>query len=76
MKKLIKMVIMLAAVSALYVQAFAATPLYKPVKLPEIPTITLPRMDFSAAVDAYLKDHPISRYREQKCFRYFFVKRY
>ena len=59
MKKLIKMVIMLAAVSALSVQAFAATPLYKPVKLPTI-KITVPHYDFSYAVEQYLKEHPIN----------------
>ena len=59
MKKLIKMVIMLAAVSALSVQAFAATPLYKPVKIPSI-NITLPHYDFSYAVSKYLEEHPIN----------------
>ena len=60
MKKLAKIAIIIAIVSSISVQTFAATPLYKPVKLPVIPTITLPRMDFSAAVDAYLKDHPVT----------------
>lgn len=46
--------------SVLTISASAATPLYKPVKLPAIPTITLPKMDFSAAVDAYLKEHPVT----------------
>lgn len=59
MKKLIKMVIMLAAVSALSVQASAATPLYKPVKLPTI-KITVPHYDFSYAVEQYLKDHTVT----------------
>ena len=61
MKKLIKMVVMLAAVSALSVQAFAATPnpLFKPVKIPTI-KITVPHYDFSYAVEQYLKEHPIS----------------
>ena len=59
MKKLIKMVVMLAAVSALSVQVFAATPLYKPVKIPTI-KITVPHYDFSYAVEQYLKEHPIS----------------
>ena len=58
MKKLIKMVIMLAAVSALSVQAFAATPLYKPVKIPTI-KITVPHYDFSYAVEQYSKEHPL-----------------
>ena len=60
MKHIIKTSIILAAVAALSVNVLAATPLYKPVKLPAIPTITLPRMDFSAAVDAYLQDHPVT----------------
>ena len=59
MKKLIKMVIMLAAVSALSVQAFAATPLYKPVKIPTV-KITLPHYDFSYAVSKYLEEHPVT----------------
>ena len=59
MKKLIKMVVMLAAVSALSVQVFAATPLYKPVKIPTI-KITVPHYDFSYAIEQYLKEHPIS----------------
>ena len=59
MKKLIAIVL---TVCALSISASAATPkyFYKPVKLPTIPTITLQRMDFSAAVDAYLKDHPVT----------------
>ena len=59
MKKLIAIII---TASVLAISAYAATPkyFYKPVKLPAIPTITLPKMDFSAAVDAYLEEHPIT----------------
>lgn len=60
MKKFVKIAITVLAISALSVQVFAATPLYKPVKLPKIPTITVPHYDFSSAVDAYLKEHPIT----------------
>lgn len=60
MKKIMKIAIIIAIVSSISVQAFAATPLYNPVKLPKIPTITVPKMDFSAAIDAYLKEHPIT----------------
>lgn len=60
MKKFAKIAIIIAIVSSISVQAFAATPLYKPVKLPKIPTITVPKMDFSAAIDAYLKEHPLN----------------
>ena len=58
MKKIIALII---AASALAITASAATPkqLYKPVKLPSY-TITLPKMDFSAAVDAYLDAHPVT----------------
>lgn len=58
MKKIIALII---AASALAITASAATPnpLYKPVKLPSY-TITLPHYDFSAAVDAYLKEHPVT----------------
>ena len=58
MKKFIAIIIM---ASVLAVTASAATPkqLYKPVKLPSI-QITLPRMDFSAAVYAYLKENPVT----------------
>lgn len=58
MKKLIAIII---TASVLAISASAATPkyFYKPVKLPSI-QITLPRMDFSAAVDAYLKEHPVT----------------
>ena len=59
MKKIVKIVITIAAVAVLSVNIFAATPLYKPIKLPSY-TITLPHYDFSAAVDAYLKEHPIT----------------
>lgn len=60
MKHITKLAIAIAAVAALSVNIFAATPLYKPVKLPKIPTITLPHYDFSYAVEQYLKEHPIS----------------
>ena len=58
MKHIIKTSIILAAVAALSVNIFAATPLYKPVKLPSY-TITLPHYDFSYAVEQYLKEHPL-----------------
>ena len=58
MKKFVKIAITVVAISALSVQAFAATPLYKPVKIPTI-KITVPHYDFSYAVDQYLKEHPI-----------------
>lgn len=59
MKKFVKIVVTVLAISALSVQVFAATPLYKPVKLPKIPTITVPHYDFSYAVEQYLKEHPL-----------------
>lgn len=59
MKHITKLAITIAAVAALSVNIFAATPLYKPVKLPSY-TITLPHYDFSYAVDQYLKEHPIT----------------
>lgn len=55
MKKLIAIII---TASVLAISASAATPLYKPVKLPSI-QITLPHYDFSYAVEQYLKEHPI-----------------
>ena len=55
MKKLIAIII---TASILAISASAATPLYKPVKLPKY-TITLPHYDFSYAVEQYLKEHPI-----------------
>lgn len=57
MKKIIAIIL---TVCALTISASAATPLYKPVNLPKIPTITLPHYDFSYAVEQYLKEHPIS----------------
>ena len=57
MKKLIAIML---TVCALSISASAATPLYKPVKLPKIPTITVPHYDFSYAVEQYLKEHPIN----------------
>lgn len=59
MKHIIKTSIILAAVAALSVNVLAATPLYKPVKLPTI-KITVPHYDFSYAVEQYLKEHPIN----------------
>ena len=59
MKKFVKIAITVLAISALSVQAFAATPLYKPVKIPTI-KITVPHYDFSYAVEQYLKEHPIN----------------
>ena len=56
MKKIIAIVL---TVCALSISASAATPLYKPVKLPKY-TITVPHYDFSYAVDQYLKEHPIT----------------
>lgn len=56
MKKIIAIILVVCALS---VSASAATPLYKPVKLPSI-QITLPHYDFSYAVEQYLKEHPIS----------------
>ena len=58
MKKIIALII---AASVLAITASAATPkqLYKPIKLLSY-TITLPHYDFSYAVDAYLKEHPIT----------------
>ena len=55
MKKLIAIILV---VSALSISASAATPLYKPVKLPTI-KITVPHYDFSYAVEQYLKEHPL-----------------
>lgn len=59
MKHITKLVITIATVTALSVNIFAATHLYKPVKLPKIPTITVPHYDFSYAVEKYLKEHPL-----------------
>lgn len=59
MKHITKLAITIATVTALSVNIFAATPLYKPVKLPKI-QITLPHYDFSYAVEQYLKEHPIT----------------
>lgn len=59
MKHITKLAITIAAVVALSVNIFAATPLYKPIKMPKI-QITLPHYDFSYAVDQYLKEHPIT----------------
>ena len=54
-----KIIAIMLTVCALTISASAATPLYKPVKLPSI-QITLPHYDFSYAVEQYLKEHPIS----------------
>ena len=56
MKKIIAIIL---TVCALSISASAATPLYKPVKIPTI-KITVPHYDFSYAVEQYLKEHPIS----------------
>ena len=56
MKKFIAIII---TASVLAVSASAATPLYKPVKLPTI-KITVPHYDFNYAVEQYLKEHPIN----------------
>lgn len=56
MKKIIAIII---TASILAISASAATPLYKPVKLPTI-KITVPHYDFSYAIEQYLKEHPIS----------------
>lgn len=55
MKKIISIML---TVCALSISASAATPLYKPVKLPSI-KITVPHYDFSYAVNKYLEDNPI-----------------
>ncbi len=54
-----KIIAIMMTVCALTISASAATPLYKPVKLPTIPTITVPHYDFSYAVNAYLEEHPL-----------------
>ena len=56
-----KFIAIMLTVCALSISASAATPkyFYKPVKMPSY-TITLPKMDFSVAVDAYLQEHPIT----------------
>lgn len=61
MKKFVKIAITIAAVAALTVQAFAATPkyFYKPVNLPKIPTITVPHIDVSKAVSDHIASNPI-----------------
>lgn len=55
MKKIIAIII---TASMLAISAYAATPLYKPVKIPTI-KITVPHYDFSYAVEQYLKEHPL-----------------
>lgn len=64
MKKFIAIII---TASVLAISASAVTPLLKPVKLPAIPTITLPHYtiklphyDLSYAVEQYLKEHPVT----------------
>ena len=54
-----KIIALMLAVCALSISASAATPLYKPVKIPTI-KITVPHYDFSYAVEQYLKEHPIT----------------
>lgn len=56
MKKFIAIII---TASVLAISASAATPLYKPVKLPTI-KITVPHYDFSYAIEQYLKEHPVT----------------
>ena len=53
-----KIIAIMMTVCTLTISASAATPLYKPVKLPKI-QITLPHYDFSYAVEQYLKEHPL-----------------
>ena len=55
MKKIIAIII---TASVLAISASAATPLYKPVKIPTI-KITVPHYDFSYAVEKYLEEHPL-----------------
>lgn len=59
MKHITKLAIAIATITALSVNIFAASPIYKPVKLPKI-QITLPHYDFSYAVEQYLKEHPVT----------------
>ena len=54
-----KIIAIMLTVCALSISAPAATPLYKPVKLPTI-KITVPHYDFSYAVEQYLKEHPVT----------------
>lgn len=56
-----KLIAIMMTVCALTISAAAATPkaFYKPVKSPKV-QITVPKMDFSAAIEAYLKDHPVT----------------
>ena len=54
-----KIIAIMLTVCALSISASAATPLYKPVKIPTV-KITLPHYDFSYAVEQYLKEHPIN----------------
>lgn len=54
-----KIIAIMMTVCTLTISASAATPLYKPVKLPKIPTITVPHYDYSASIDAYLEEHPL-----------------
>ena len=54
-----KIIAIMMTVCALSISAYAATPLYKPVKLPSI-KITVPHYDFSYAVEQYLKEHPVT----------------
>ena len=58
MKNIIKLTVIAATLLALAMPTFAATPLYKPVKIPTF-KITVPHYDFSYAVEQYLKEHPI-----------------
>lgn len=58
-KRMKKIIALIIAASVLAISASAATPLYKPVKIPTI-KITVPRYDFSFAVEQYLKEHPVT----------------
>ena len=53
-----KIIAIMLTVCALSISASAATPLYKPVKMPTI-KITVPHYDFSYAVNKYLEEHPL-----------------
>ena len=54
-----KIIAIMLTVCALSISASAATPLYKPVKIPSI-KITVPHYDFSCAVEQYLEEHPVT----------------
>ena len=54
-----KIIAIMLTVCALTISTSAATPLYKPVKIPSI-NITLPHYDFSYAVSKYLEEHTVT----------------